>query len=208
MPERPRARGSSRDLRLVLLGPPGATRSDHAPLVFSRRKSLALLARLAVAPGVAIPRATLTTLLWGGVAAEQAADSLRHALTDIRRALGRQAADVLQTKGDAVLLVPGSLDVDVVAFERLANDPARLDAAAREYAGDFLAGFEIREPAFDAWRAGERQRLRAVAIRTLSTLLARHTAADQWPQAIAAAVRLLEIEPLDEGTHRALMRLS
>lgn len=201
------ASGSPSVLRLVLLGPPAATR-DGRPVVFARRKSLGLLARLAVAPGLTIPRPTLTSLLWGGVGPEQATDSLRHSLTDIRHALGRDAAsDVLQSGRDGVVLAPGAVEVDVVAFERLANDPARLEDATRRYAGDFLWGFELREPAFDAWRAQERRRLRALAVRTLTTLLTRHTAADAWPAAIDAAVRLLALEPLDEATHRTLMRL-
>jgi hypothetical protein len=107
------ASGSPSVLRLVLLGPPAATR-DGRPVVFARRKSLGLLARLAVAPGLTIPRPTLTSLLWGGVGPEQATDSLRHSLTDIRHALGRDAAsDVLQSGRDGVVLAPGAVEVDV-----------------------------------------------------------------------------------------------
>jgi DNA-binding SARP family transcriptional activator len=182
-------------------------RGDRTRVVFARRKSLAVLARLAVVPGDAVPRATLSALLWGGVGTEQAVDSFRHVLTDVRHALGRDAARILRTEGETVALDPDAVDVDVAAFRRHANDPAGLDAAVRLYAGDFLAGLELREPAFDAWRARERQRLRALATGALSTLVTRHTAADAWPQATAAAVRLLELEPLDEATHRALMRL-
>src|SRR5690349_3023308 len=91
-------------LRLTLLGAFGLQVSGTKGDGLARRKSQALLARLAVPLGQPVRRTTLTTLLWGNVGTEQAMDGLRHVLTDIRKALGRDAGRVLLTEGDTIAL--------------------------------------------------------------------------------------------------------
>src|SRR5437016_1680223 len=145
-------------LRIALLGSFAVQGPKANASGLNRRKSQALLARLAVPLGQPVSRAALTNLLWGEVSPDQARDSFRHALTDIRKALG---PSVLLTDGDTVALAADAVAVDVSDFERLVRDgtPAALEAAVSGYAGDFLEGFDIRENAFEVWARGERERL-------------------------------------------------
>ena len=196
-------------LRLSLLGALRFEGAGTSLPSLARRKSQAVLARLAVPLGQPVSRATLTALLWSNVGAEQANDGLRHVLTDIRKALGRDAARVLLTQGDMVALAGEAVEADVAAFERLAQGvtPAALEDAVSRYTGDFLSGFDVKEEAFEEWVRSERQRLRRLAIGALQALLTRYTAAGDLARAMEAATRLLALEPLDESVHRALMRL-
>jgi len=66
-----------------------------------------------------------------------------------------------------------------------------------------LEGFSVRDPAFGEWLTIERQRLRALVMRVLGKLVSR----ESGPSAIVIAQRLLMLDPLQEESHRALMRL-
>jgi len=170
------------------------------------RKTQALLAYLAMRLGDEQPRDALTALLWGDRGDAQARDSLRHALTEIRRTLGAVA---LLAREGAVGLDPRGIDVDVCALQRLAatEDLESLERAAALYRGDLLAGFTVSEPAFEAWLLGERERLRELVLDVLARLLAAHARHGRVDRAIQTAVRLLALDPLQEAVHRTLMRL-
>jgi len=168
-----------------------------------------VLARLAVPLGQPVSRAALTDLLWDDVAPGQARDSFRHALADIRKALGPDTERILRTDGDTIALEPGAARVDVADFERLLRDgsPAALEAAAARYTGDLLDGFDVSASGFETWVRHERERLRRLAGGALQSLLTHYTAAGEPARAVDAASRLLALDPLDESAHRALMRL-
>lgn len=188
-------------LRLRLLGG-----FDGAGL--PTRKARALLAYLAVAPGRLHPRDKLATLLWGNRGDEQARDSLRHTLVEVRKLFAPGAPGIL-TEGRSVGLDPVAVDVDASAFEQrvAAGTPAALAEAVEIYAGDLLDGFVVGEPAFDEWLATERERLRELALGAFRRLLD-DPATEADPEcAIATATRLLALDPLQEPVHRALMRL-
>jgi DNA-binding SARP family transcriptional activator len=135
-------------LRLALLGTFEA-RLDSGPVVsFSRKKSEALLAYLALHPGQMQARDKLATLLWGDASDERARHSLRQALLTLRQALPRAAAASLVEEGDTVGVNPAAVDVDVTMFERLTADgtPDALERAADLYRGDLLEGISVEEP--------------------------------------------------------------
>src|SRR5712691_11976296 len=81
------------------------------------RKTQALLAYLAIRLGEEQPRDKLTALLWGDRSDAQARDSLRHALTEIRKAVG---SVTLRTREGSVALDPRGIEVDVSELQRLA----------------------------------------------------------------------------------------
>jgi DNA-binding SARP family transcriptional activator len=174
-----------------------------------RRKAQALLAYLALRPGQRFSRETLTALLWGDVAEEHARHSLRQALLDVRRALPPGSRSAIVVEGDQIALDSQAVVVDVVAFERLATEASRkaVEQAAALYRGDLLAGFTVREAAFEEWLRPERERLRETGVRTLRKLLALQTGESKLERAVETAMRLLAIDPLHEAAHRALMRL-
>jgi DNA-binding SARP family transcriptional activator len=170
------------------------------------KKIQALLATLGVRPGQSHSRDRLASLLWGDVGQEQARHSVRQAIFSIRRML---AEDVLITLGETVALNLEAVTVDVAEFEELSARATAeaLDHAARLYRGDLLEGFRLRQPAYEAWLAVERDRLRREAIAVLDRLTQIRMNAGRLDAAIESANRLVTLEPMREATHRTLMRL-
>ena len=150
-------------------------------------------------------RDKLAALLWGDRGEDQARDSLRHTLVDLRKVLPAG----LIAEGRSLALDPAAVDVDVVAFANQATvgTPEALDQAATLYRGDFLDGFVLREPAFEEWLVTERTRLRELAVDVFVRLLTQQRAAGRTAEAIQTAVRLLGLDPTQETAHRLLMRL-
>lgn len=199
-----------KSLTLILFGGFEARLSAREAFVLPRRKAKALLAYLALRPGLVCPREALMALLWGDVPAEQARHSLRQALVELRRALPNgKTTPTLLAEGDSLALNPDRVEVDVAVFEELANRSTRktLERAAALYTGDLLLGLTLREPPFEDWLRAERTRLRERALHVLRQILSVEIAAADLEPAVQTAIRFLAIEPLSEPVHRALMQL-
>jgi DNA-binding SARP family transcriptional activator/energy-coupling factor transporter ATP-binding protein EcfA2 len=196
-------------LIVTLLGGFRARLDPPAPLTLPTRKARALLAYLALPAGTAHPRDKLATLLWGSTAETTARSSLRQTLYALRKCLRAADPQPLALDGETVLLHPDAVTVDVHEFERCAAeaDPASLARASACYQGDFLAGFAVDEPPFEDWLIGQRERLREMAVRALSALLVAERRTGATDAAIQTALRLLELDPLQEPVHRALMEI-
>lgn len=196
-------------LKIELFGGFAAHLGDGQPLALKGRKTQALLACLALAPGVAHPRERLTGLLWGDRGEEQARGSLRQALAELRRALGAGDGAVLVATRDTIALDGQAVTSDAAEFARLAEagTPEAVARAATLYRGDLLDGVEIPDPAFQDWLAAERARFRERAQRVLTRLLEHQTGSGENEAAVATARRLVALDPLDEAAHRRLMRL-
>jgi DNA-binding SARP family transcriptional activator len=169
------------------------------------RKAQATLAVLALNPGTAQSRERLIALLWSDRGESQARGSLRHTLTELRKAFAGLDPPPLITDRETVCIDPSAVEVDTVTFERLLEEDTdeALAKAAGLYRGDLLDGFDVRDAAFDEWLRPERERFRERAVAALSQLVERKTG----DEAIALARRLMLLDPLIEATHRTLMRL-
>ncbi len=154
-----------------------------------------LLARLALVPGPH-PRSVLAGRLRPDVAEDIARKTLRNALYELRRALGRDAVVVT---GDRIGL-SDSVRVDVREFRRCLAD-GKLEAAAEVGQGELLDGVD------GDWALRARDEHAAALARVLATLAARAEEAGDLPAAVAWARRRLDVEPLAEAAHRELIRL-
>lgn len=192
-------------LRLDLLGGFAARDGRGREIEITSRKAQALLAVLSLAPGQPQTRDKLTALLWSDRAEPQARASLRQALVELRRILPDRDPPLLATRRESLCVDPGAVAVDAVEMERLFDEgsPQAIEEAVDLWRGDLLDGLSVRDPAFEDWLRVERARLRDRTIQALRSLLERQSGAE----ALATAQRLLALDPLDEGTHRALMRL-
>ncbi len=134
-------------LSLTLLGVPViGLNGEPAPAELYWRKHLALLARLALAPGMRVSRAMLQDLLWPGPDESRGRRSLNEALRRLRVHLG---ADRIAGARDSVELSPRALDVD-----------ALVEPGLRGLRGELLEGFHLHDaPEFDEWLALERHRI-------------------------------------------------
>ena len=169
-------------LSLTLLGDFQARLGPGPPLRLRTRKTQALLAYLALPPGQPHSRDKLAALLWGDRSQPQARSRFRETLFALRRALAPADPPCLTLTGETVALNADAVDVDAVAFERLARagDAEALARAVDLYRGDFLEGLAFRGTLFEDWLMAERERLRELALEALARLLA-HQRAEREP---------------------------
>ena len=165
------------------------------------RKTRALLAVVALSAPRPALRGRLAELLWSRRPEEQARASLRQEIHRLLEALAPAEGEILQITRDHISLKPGAVWVDVDEVMRATTDQ---HAALSLLDGDLLEGLEGIDPAFDAWLAAERERLRDRA-RTVAEALLREQIEPE--AAILAAQRLLQIDRAHEGAWRTLMRI-
>lgn len=113
-------------------------------------KAKAILAMLCQTPDRRRARRWLEARLWSDRGAEQASGSLRQALMEIRKALGRGGAAALVTDRDTVRLMGVETDL-----EQDRESATRALQSGRE----FLEGIDITDQAFEDWLREERLRV-------------------------------------------------
>jgi DNA-binding SARP family transcriptional activator len=178
---------------------------DGAQVSLPARKTEALLAILALRPGVPFGRERLLAWLWPEVPEAQGRTSLRQALGHLRKLL---APELVVSAADKVHLEPSAAWVDTSEVDRvLRAPPAEREALLSTWRGELLEGFPAVEDAFGDWLAAERGRLSERVGLGLEECLAALSSARHADRALAVGFRLLEIEPTREAAHRALMRL-
>ena len=196
-------------LTVNLLGEPRVLDGDQKEIAIPSKKTMALLAYLAIAPGNAQPREELVNLLWGDRFDQQGRQSLRQALYAVRKVLGDECAQSLLMDGELVSLCREQTRCDVWEFEQLAASESEEDlvAAAGLFRGRLLAGIALRDHNFEEWLSGERQRLKDLLWRTLYRIAKHQKRNRAFSDALDTTRRLLELNPLREKTHRLIMRI-
>jgi DNA-binding SARP family transcriptional activator/Tfp pilus assembly protein PilF len=196
-------------LHLSLLGGFECRPAAGTPVGFPTRKVRALLAYLAANAARAQGREHLASLLWDDRSEAEARVNLRKTLSRLREALPEAARACLIAGGDQIAIRSDLVEVDALRFEQLAADgtPETLERAAGLYRGPLLAGFAAVGEEFDEWLRAERRRLEEILQQALQRLLDHYVATGAIDRAIQVALRLLALDPLQEGVHRALIRL-
>src|ERR1700722_7872090 len=192
------------ELRLALLGPPVVLR-DGLPVTFDTRKAVALLALLAVT-GREHSREQLADLLWPEADSAKGRASLRRTLSVTAAVMGAG----LTISRAAVTLELAAVQVDVREFEALIGraDAGSLEQAVQLYRDDFLSGFVLRGcPDFEEWQASVSEGLRQALARGLQRLVAACIEEGDLDRAPRHARRWLQLDPLHEPAHQAIIRL-
>jgi DNA-binding SARP family transcriptional activator/predicted ATPase len=199
--------GGPPPLALRLLGPL-EIRLKGSPVEGVPHKAAALLAYLALTRR-RHTREALALLLWPETEAPQRMGSLRGALSQLHLSLGEHWLDVDDSSVE--LAARESVEVDVERFELLTSaSPPELAEAVALWRGDFLQGVE---PELDGcatfleWHAAQAEHLHTRLVHALRQLIASHVQAERPREALPYALRLVEVEPLDEQAHCHLMRL-
>ena len=196
-------------MRMRLLGRFGiiAMDGESTPIPLPTRKAGALLAYLGMSRDYAAGREELAALLWGECSDQQARQSLRQALALLRKELGpsrRFTADARMVRLDPALWSIDARDFEMLARSQKAEDLSR---AASLFAGDFLAGLNIDEEAFEAWVNGQRTRLQLAAGQLCETFVKRPDLVIDANQALAAVEQLMALDPLREDWQRLAIAL-
>jgi len=192
------------ELRLALLGPPVVLR-DGVPATFDTRKAIALLALLAVT-GREHSREQLADLLWPEADSAKGRASLRRTLSVTAAAMGAG----LTISRTAVHLELAAVQVDVREFEALIPRPdaESLERAVQLYRDDFLSGFVLRGcPDFEEWQDSVSEGLRQSLARALQRLVTACIAEGDLERATGHARHWLQLDPLHEPAHQAIIRL-
>lgn len=173
--------------------------------ILASPKRFALLACLALqSPSGFQRRDTLRGLFWPEPDQDHARNSLRNALSILRRGLGN---GVLVSRGDEVGLEETRLWCDVVALEGLL-DAGELEPGLALYRGDLLEGFFITgAPDFERWLEARRTGLRERAARAAWELAERQEAEGNSVSAAHWARRAAALAPYDEEGLRRLVEL-
>src|SRR5262245_66232329 len=126
-------------LELVLFGGFQA-RADGRSVDIPGRKERALLAILALLPGERRSRDKLAALLWSDRGDKQAHDSLKSAISRLKKVLDSLHAPPIVSDRECVALDREKITVDVAAFERLIAEgtPEAITRAMALYRGDLL----------------------------------------------------------------------
>lgn len=168
------------------------------------RKCQALLAILALSPGIAMSRERLRALLWSDHDAVNAASNLRQCLHALRhRVLHVVDPDLLEVSRDVVSLRDGAYQTDIaILLDDLRK--GRIPEAIAEglpILSDVLVGLEYLDPEFHDWVLEQRARLQEKVLTELRVVMA-----DQRENSAAAAAILLAHDPFDEAACRVLIR--
>ncbi len=195
------------ELNLQVLGAFRVQDSAGCEIRIASRKGRALLAYLALRPGESHSRDRLATLLWEDADEELARTSLRQALAALRKSLPADAHRALLADTESVGIDPAIVRSDLHAFRRALNAGTRtsLQEAMSHYRGDLLDGFDARSTAFDEWLTSERMTLRKELSDALNRLAELCVANGDTDGALAAATKLVALEPLNEAAHRMVM---
>ena len=193
-----------------LCGPPllhGADCSERR----LRHKSIALVAYLAV-EARPIGRDTLASLLWPFSGQAGARTNLRTALHD---AVLRLPSSAVITDGDTLQLNPRTVSVDIWHLHEVVRQQPNCEVSIEELsrvsalcAGEFLEGFTLRDcREFDAWQLAAGEQIRRQMSVVLTRLVQMRVAEGECEQAIAPALRLVALDPLEESSHRLVIEV-
>lgn len=215
--------GGNGMLSLSLLGPPRITLGGEPLAAPLTAKAQALLAYLAIEADVPHHRDFLAGLLWPDHPQGAARNSLRQALHQLRRALGKAAPPFLLVTRQTVQLNPASdHSLDVAEFSALIREcdghahrrretcrvcVERLQRATTMYRGDLLTGFFLKDStAFEEWALVKREQLVRQALLALHSLTEYHALRGDYQLMERVARRQIEIDPFREEAHRQVMR--
>jgi DNA-binding SARP family transcriptional activator/predicted ATPase len=210
-------------LRLRLLGGFSLER-DANPCKLQYEKGRAILAYLVMEPTLAHSRESLAAKFWPNLDRQGALANLRQVMHNLRQTLNtaNAATSGLEIQRDSVRLYPSaSMEVDVAGF--LAPAPIcpitpcreycwrcleQMESLVDAYRGEFMLGFCLAEcEDFEDWLQVQRKALLLRVLALLARLSDCHDRVNNQEQALAFALRFLELEQWNEEGLRRVMRL-
>ncbi|MEO1564151.1 MAG: hypothetical protein AAFR98_12005 [Pseudomonadota bacterium] len=122
---------------LCLTGPDGDVRTPRLA------KTQALLAFLVLAEGKSVNRAKLQNLLWSDRSPSQGRNSLRKAISDLKKCFQWAGDNPLKTDGG-----PVAIDLTFIEVDLFDNPSSRAQSL---YRPEFLEGIDIYDDEFNSW---------------------------------------------------------
>lgn len=199
--------GSERDLIFLrLLGGFSVRVGSNDEVAIASKKARGLLTYLALAHGKSASREQIAAMFWPDSGDNEARQSLRQALSALRKALGAGAGDWLRTDGGQIVLSSERIEVDVDRIlEGLASDEDEQALIGSQRAtGPLLPDHTFGSAEIDDWLRDERARVQDACRRLLFRCVENPTLDDE--RRIEIYWQILALEPACEEAHRGLMR--
>jgi DNA-binding SARP family transcriptional activator len=200
--------------RICLFGNPRVF-ADETELHISRKKSLGLLAYVAVSD-IKLSRSQLCGILWPEKDESHARGALRTALSTLNSEMG---SSLIDSTGD-YFIIDDSVWIDVRDFRSKTRKLEKnilydsqalqeLNNAVSLYSGDFLSGFSIGQDSiiFEDWQYMQLENLKLSYSKTLERLVQSYTLISNFKKATITAEKWSENDPENELIHRRLMEL-
>lgn len=196
-------------IKISLFGKLSIEAANGTQIPVSGAKTQAILAYLAMNTAIHPSRDRLMSLFWGERFNDQARQSLRQAISKLRRLLEQDEDNIIQADHDRLGLNPDKVWVDVDEFGRLAADrsPMSVQSAVDLLCGPLLDGLYGQHTEFDDWIALERQRIATLASNVLEDATTQQVKAGRIDAALNTARRLIEMDPLRDASHIILIRI-
>jgi DNA-binding SARP family transcriptional activator len=201
-------------LRLAVLGGFGVTRAgwEIAERSWKRPLDARLVRLLVVHGGRPVPEDVIFEALWPGRSAESARDGLHVAVSRARGVLDLPGAQrsLIESGEQAYRLRLGDgVTVDAEQFRDAAEialaEPGDQRQALLQRARSLWTGEPLPEERYSDWAAAYRERLVDRYIAVLTALVELRERAGDPAGAADLARELVDIDPLNEGAHRALI---
>ncbi len=206
-------------LQVALFGGVHVTHNNWLTEAKLTREIQALLAYLLIQRHRAHHREVLASVFWGDHNHEKARRALNTALWRLKKALepeGIPAGTYLMSahSGEVGFNCESEYWLDVEVFEKethhITASPSQtahkpnvqdLEKTLELYRGELLEGH------YDDWALGERERVRALYMKSLVYLMQYHKFHKAYEKASAYGQQILNLDPIREDIHREMMRL-
>ena len=194
-------------LSLQIFGEIALHTAEGAEIPIRLEKERALLVYLALHPGKKLTRSHLSGLLWGGQSDAKARHSLSQALSSLNSRIGL-IEPIIERYHNEIVLREDAISTDVAEFQSCAdsNHAKEQHRAIELYDTQLLSDFDFEEPHFDDWVYSLGAECQQQIIRAGLGYLS-NPQEDEAGERIAIALQLLQVDPLAESVHQALIRL-
>lgn len=197
-------------LHLHLLGSPSQSIDGDEVTGFRSTKTRALLYYLAET-GKTHTRDSLAALFWPTFNESKANNSLRNALSSLRKVL----PGYLHIEGQRIALNHERIWLDTRQFMHLLQETDDATAAIQQcqaaitlYTGDFLEGFHVDDaPDFELWITMRREAFHQTLVHALMQLARWYAQHNDATASLATLSRLLTMAPGHEAAHRLTMQV-
>ena len=196
-------------MRIELFGTLSVTSKDGRPVSISGSKTQGLIAFLAANLGMSPTRDRIMALFWGDRFTDQARQSLRQAVSKLRRLGLDSDEDIVLTEDDRIGLNPETVQVDVDEFFDLAGNPTAEEAqrALEIMKGPLLDGIYGQQVDFEDWLTTERQRVVSSASKMFEQVADHQVQQGELASALETARRLTSLDPLRDGSQMLVIRI-
>jgi DNA-binding SARP family transcriptional activator len=150
--------------------------------------------------------------LWPELGERSARRSLQVAASRVRKVLDPPGAErsLIEVQDHCYRLVVGERDtIDAEDFRAAAGAALKADGDERrarlERARTLWVGEPMPEERYSAWAVAYREGLKDLHAAVLTALIQIYDQAGEYLSAATAARELVDIDPFDEGAHRAMM---